>query len=301
MMSFCRKTTIEGESREALAMVDNENPPTVTKSRLIENLKALGVGPGQVVMLHASVKAVGWVVGGPEVVLQAVMEVLGPEGTLMMYVGWEDNPYDLGSWPEAKQMAYLEECPAFDPATSRANRRWSILTEYLRTTPGARRSGNPEKSFAAVGAKAGWLTADHPIDYGFGAGSPLEKLCLSDGQVFLLGTPFDSVTLLHHAECLADVPEKRVVRYRMPMLVGGERRWVDVEEFDTCDGIREWEDGDYFVALVEDYLAKGHGKRGQVGAARSFLFDAEELVRFGVEWMEREFGALKEGRGGSPS
>jgi aminoglycoside 3-N-acetyltransferase len=214
----------------------------------------------------------------------------------MMYIGWEDNPYEMTSWPEAKRRAYLEECPPFDPATSRANRRWSILTEYLRTTPGARRSVNPEKSMAAVGAKAEWLTADHPLDHGFGPGSPLEKLCLSGGQALLLGTPFDSVTLLHHAECLADVPEKRVARYRMPILLDGRRRWVDVEEFDTCDGIRDWDGGDYFAAIIEAYLETGHEKSGLVGTARSYLFEAQELVEFGLAWMEREFGSPSQGR-----
>ena len=276
-------------------MVGGE-PPVITMSRVVHDLTALGVRPGGVLMLHASVGAVGWVVGGPDVILHAVREVLGPDGTLMMMVGWEDNPYDLQAWPEARRRAYLEECPPFDPATSRAHRKWSILTEYLRTTPGARRSANPEKSVAAVGARADWLTADHPLDYGFGPGSPLEKLCLSGGQVLLLGTPFDSVTLLHHAECLAEVPEKRVVRYRMPVLVGGLRRWVEVEEFDTCDGIRDWSRGDYFVAIVREYLAAGHGRTGLVGAARSYLFDAQDLTSFGVAWMEREFGAPKEGR-----
>jgi aminoglycoside 3-N-acetyltransferase len=176
---------------------------------------------------------------------------------------------------------------AADPAS--ANRRWSILTEYLRTTRGARRSANPEKSMAAVGPKAEWLTTDHPLDYGFGPGSPLEKLCLSNGSVLLLGTPFDSVTLLHYAECLADVSEKRVARYRMPVLVDGLRRWVDVEEFDTCDGIREWGEGDYFEAIIKEYLAAGRGRTGLVGAARSYLFDAQELTAFGVGWMERAF------------
>jgi aminoglycoside 3-N-acetyltransferase len=276
--------------------MDSEEFPLITRSGLVEDLSCLGVRPGQAVMLHASVRAVGWVVGGPDVVLHALREVLGPDGTLMMMVGWEDNPYDLESWPEERRRAYVGECPAFDPATSRANRRWSILTEYLRTTPGACRSANPEKSFAAVGAGAGWLTADHPLDYGFGRGSPLEKLCLSGGQVLLLGTPFDSVTLLHHAECLADVPGKRVVRYRMPVLVDGLRRWVEIEEFDTCVGIRDWGGGDYFQAIVEAYLAEGHGRTGLVGAARSYLFDAQKLTACGVGGMEREFG-----RKGRPS
>jgi aminoglycoside 3-N-acetyltransferase len=276
--------------------MNGDAPQVVTRSRLIEDFTHLGVRPGEVIMLHASVRSVGWVVGGPDVVLHALRVVLGADGTLMMYVGWEDNPYELETWPEESRRAYLEECPAFDPATSRANRRWSILTEYLRTTPGARRSANPEKSMAAVGARAAWLTEDHPLNYRFGPGSPLEKLCRAGGQVLVLGTPFDSVTLLHYAECLADVPDKRVVRYRMPVLVDGQRRWVEVEEFDTSDGIRDWGVGDYFQAIVEAYLAAGHGKTGLVGAARAYLFDAQDLTAFGVAWMERTFGMTSGGR-----
>ncbi len=143
---------------------------------------------------------------------------------------------------------------------------------------------------AAIGAKAAWLIEGHPLDYGFGPGSPLEKLCRAGGEVLLLGTPFESVTLLHYAECLAHVPDKRVVRYRMPVLGEGQRHWVDVEEFDTSDGIRDWGGGDYFEAIVEAYLAAGHGRTGLVGAARSYLFDAQDLTAFGVAWMEREFG-----------
>ena len=271
--------------------MDTDALPIVTKSRLLHDLRALGVRPGATVMLHASVKSVGWVVGGPDVILQALREALGPDGTLMMYVGWEDGTYEMGSWPDAKRRAYLEECPPFDPATSRAVMGWSILTEYLRTTPGAHRSGNPEASVAAIGAKADWLTADHPLNYGFGRGSPFEKLCEAGGEILLLGTPLETITLLHYAESLADVPNKRMVRYRQPILRGEQTVWVDAEEFDTNRGVmQDFDDGNYFAAIVQDYLAAGHGRSGLVGAARSYLFDAGALTAFSVAWMERVFG-----------
>jgi hypothetical protein len=82
--------------------------------------------------------------------------------------------------------------------TSRANRRWSILTEYLRTTPGARRSANPEKSMAAIGARTAWLIEDHPLNHGFGPGSPLEKLrdlrrkAIADRQGAIVGNMLES-------------------------------------------------------------------------------------------------------------
>ena len=53
----------------------------------MHDVRALGVAPGTVLMLHASVRSIGWVVGGPDVVLDALVEALGPTGTLMMYVG----------------------------------------------------------------------------------------------------------------------------------------------------------------------------------------------------------------------
>jgi aminoglycoside 3-N-acetyltransferase len=270
--------------------MSESSPPDITKSRLVKDFTDLGVQDGDVLMLHASVKSVGWIVGGPDVILQALLDVIGPDGTLMMYVGWADGTYEMSSWAEEKQRAYLEECPPFDPKTSRAVVDWSILTEFLRTTPGAHRSANPEASMAAVGAKAEWITADHPLNYGFGPGSPLDKLCQANGKVLLLGSPFDAVTLLHYAEALANVPNKRTVNYRQPILQDGATVWIEVEEFDSSEGIREWAGSDTFECIVREFLAAGRGGTGRVGAAESRLLDARELVAFGVAWLERTFG-----------
>src|SRR3712207_8894196 len=120
-------------------MTDSERQ--VTRSRLHADLRALGVRAGRVLMLHASVRAIGWVVGGPRVILDALLDLLTPGGTLMMLASWEGNPYGMEAWPEERRAAWQAECPAFDPATSPADHReMSILAEYLRTWPGARRS-----------------------------------------------------------------------------------------------------------------------------------------------------------------
>ncbi|MEM3696730.1 MAG: aminoglycoside 3-N-acetyltransferase [Candidatus Bathyarchaeia archaeon] len=265
----------------------------ITKSRLITDLNKLGVSSGDTIMLHASVKAIGWIVGGPNVVIQALLEVLGREGTLMMLASWEDSPwgapYKFAEWPEEWQKAYLEEFPPFDPATSRAHVKWSILTEYLRTWPGAYRSSNPEASCVAVGAKAKWLTENHPLQYGYGPGSPFAKLCEAKGKVLLLGAPFGSITLMHYAEHLANVPNKLVIRYKVPILQDGRKVWVQVEEFDTCGNVLP-NAVEYFEAIPREFLASGKGRSGKVGEAQSYLFDAAEFVRFAVEWLEKKYG-----------
>ena len=262
--------------------------PIITRSRLLADLRAMGLGQGQTVMLHASVKAIGWVVGGPDIVIDSILEVLTPTGTLMMLASWEDNPYDLPRWPQERQEQYLRECPSFDARTSHADhRQMGILAEYLRTWPGAHRSRHPF-SYVAVGQNADWITRDEPWQYRNGPGSPLAKLCEADGAVLLLGPVLNSITLLHHAEHLARVPSKRVDHYRMPVLVGGQSVWMDFEEYDTTLGIVDWPD-DYFVTIAREYLAARHGHTGRVGAAEARLFEATPLNALGVRWMEEHF------------
>ena len=96
-----------------------QHKPIITKSRLREDLQDLGVKPGQVLMLHASVKSIGWIVGGPRMVLEAILETLTPSGTLMMLASWEDNPYDLERWPtERRQRSYSAQCIRILPTRS---------------------------------------------------------------------------------------------------------------------------------------------------------------------------------------
>ena len=132
---------------------------------------------------------------------------------------------------------------------------------------------------AAVGAQAAWLTADHPLQHGAGPGSPLEKLVQSGGKVLLLGSPLANVSVIHHAEHLADIPDKRTVHYRVPVLQEGQRVWVEVEELDSNNGIATYDEADEFGAIVRGYLQTGRARTGKAGAAESYLFDAPDLGR----------------------
>jgi len=262
-------------------------PAYVTRSSLARDIRALGLQPGRAVMLHASVKALGWVVGGPDTVIQAVLDVVGPAGTLLMFAGWEDDTFALDTWEEARRQAYLAERAPFDPARSRADRRNSILAEYLRTWSGALRSDHPEASVVALGRLAEVLTWDHPRAYAYGPGSPLDRLVDAGGASLVLGSPLSRVTLLHLAENLARVEGKRVVRYRMPVLQGGTRAWEAFEDFDTTQHLTPKALPDYFGLVVRAFLDAGRGREGRAGRASACLLDARELVAFGTAWMER--------------
>jgi aminoglycoside 3-N-acetyltransferase len=257
-----------------------------TRRQLAGAFASLGVRPGAALMLHTSVRAVGPVMGGPNTIIQALLDALTPQGTLLMYVGWQDIPDYTHELSEAERAVYLAEHPPFDPATSRAVRENSILAEFLRTWPGAVRSRNPEMSVAAVGAQAELVTADHPLNYGYGAGSPLEKLITLDGQVLMLGAPLDTLTLLHYAENRARMRHKRVIHYQVPIVQNGQTVWIDIEDFDTGET-----HGDYsFEGIAKAYLATGGGRIGKVGDAQSYLFSAPDLTAFAIAWLEAHFG-----------
>lgn len=266
-----------------------ESPfPSVTKRQIEAGLRELGLEAGRTVMLHVSVKAIGWVLGGPIAVLEALLDVLTPTGTVMMVASWEGNPYAMAQWPEEQQQTCLAECPPFNPAVSPADHReMSILAEYLRTWPGSYRSNHPLASFVAVGERAAWLTETHPLQFGNGPDSPLSRLCEVGGHVLLLGAPHSNITLLHHAEHLANIPNKRIDRYKMPIVQDGRRVWIDIEEFDTTNGIAHFGSEDYFLAIGQAYLSSGKGNSLSIGDAQSYLFDADDLKHFAINWMEQ--------------
>lgn len=264
----------------------------ITRSQLVQDLARLGLEAGDVVMVHASMRAVGTVLGGPDVVIHALFDVVGDAGTLMMYVDWEHGLSHLVRDDAAEVVTeeLWEELPPFEPRTSRARRKYGILAEFLRTWPDAVRSGNPNASVAAVGRLAEWITRDHPLQYGYGPGSPLAKLVQAEGKVLLLGSLLGDVTLLHYAEHLARLPDKRVIHYREPILVDGVRRWVKIEEFDTRGPVVGGAPQDYFTPIVRGFLSAGEGRSGRVGQAEAYALEAARLCRYAVGWMERHLG-----------
>src|ERR687889_102418 len=194
----------------------------VTRSRLARDLELLGLRSDGTVMVHCRMSALGYVVGGAESVVRALLDTVGPEGTLMAYTGWQDEPpEDLDALDEEARRVYLEEHPPYDPRVALSRRDHGRIPEALRTWPGACHSGHPEAGVAAFGPLAEDLTAGHPYDDAYGAGTPYARLVELGGQVVVLGAPLDTVTLVHHAEAVARVPGKRRMGYAMPIMVGG--------------------------------------------------------------------------------
>jgi aminoglycoside 3-N-acetyltransferase len=276
--------------------VPPEGVRPVTRSELVRDLRTLGIRPGSVLMVHTRMSAIGWVVGGADVVVMALLDVLGTEGTLMAYAVWNENPWHLESWPETWQEAYRDELPPFDPMIMEADREGGRVPERIRTWPGAKRSSHPEANMVAIGARAGWIVDPQPWDFPLGHGSPLARLVKSGGQVLMLGAPLDRITLLHHAEHLAEGPRKRFVEPQMPVIEDGRSMWRTYKDIDTsARGAFPYDEAlgpgvDPFQVIGRGAVEAGIGRSGRVGDAESHVFEAGPLVWFAVRWLEERFG-----------
>lgn len=263
---------------EPIARVDAPN----TRTSLAADLRRLGLGEGMTVLVHSSLKALGWVCGGPVAVVQALMDVVTPNGTVVMPThsgdlsdpsGWQNPPVPEEWWP-----VILESMPAYDP---RITPPWGMgrIVETFRNWPGVLRSDHPHYSFAAWGMHAAAITGGHSLDYGLGESSPLARIYDLDGWVLLLGVGYENNTSFHLAEYRSGV--RRETAPGAPVMEDGRRVWKRLREIEL--------DSEAFADLGAAYERDAGAVRvGTVGAAECRLFRQRPAVDYAVGWLREQ-------------
>ena len=264
----------------------------IDRERLCRDLRQLGICPGDLVMVHASLRRIGLArtdfgEGGAELLLDVLEDILGPAGTLLMTLGSHYEMDWVNMRPVEERGRLLSGSTPFDHRSAPAMKDVGWLAEVFRNRPGTLVSANPSGRFGARGARAEALLADQPWDDYYGPGSPLHKLHDWGGRILRLGADTDTVTALHYAEYLADLPAKR--RTRWDYWIAGENgphhAWIEC--LDDSEGIANWPDEDYFTVILRDYLKLGRHREGMVGQTRSEFILMSDLVEYGARWMER--------------
>ncbi|HVF39680.1 MAG TPA: AAC(3) family N-acetyltransferase [Gemmatimonadaceae bacterium] len=258
-----------------------------SRQSLASDLVTLGVKRGDVLMVHASVRAVGPIAGGADEIHLAIKDVITNDGTLLMYAGCP-RYYDevgRGNLTPEEEAEVLQKLPPFDGDTARSDRDNGALVEFLRTYPGSRTNQHVAR-FAVWGKHAEYLISEQPWDWAFGHGSALDKFTKLDGKILLLGSEHDNVTYLHYAEHIANFPDKIVARFKVPVIENDSRMWRDMAEFDTSKGAHaNWPDK-FFEKIVAKYLDDTGNEGGMVGDATSHLLSAPELLALALPTME---------------
>jgi aminoglycoside 3-N-acetyltransferase len=169
--------------------------------------------------------------------------------------------------------------PAFDKDNTPSG--MGAISEALRTLDGAVRSAHPQSSFAAVGPRAGWLMADHPLESHLGPASPLGKLLEENAQVLMIDVGYWAFTGFHLAE-YTYTPDPPMRKYACVLAAAdGDRYWeyyedvvLDDQEFDVIG-----------EALEESLGEKVTIKRGRVARAQCRLVPLRPAVEFAKDWL----------------
>jgi aminoglycoside 3-N-acetyltransferase len=226
------------------------------REELVRQLLALGVRPGEVLLVHTAFSRVGPVSGGPLGLIEALRAAIGPNGTLVMPAMADEDVH------------------AFDPATSPC-RTMGVVADTFWRLPGVLRTDSPH-AFAAAGPHASEITRDQPVDVPHGQDSPVGRVHDLDGQVLLLGVGHDASTTVHLAENVAGV------RYRKQavatVLVAGRVTRCQYEEVDHCCEN---------FSLMDGWLdAAGLQRRGPVGHGEARLSRSRDIVRVAAAHLQ---------------
>ena len=167
----------------------------LTKKQIVTGLREIGLKEGQVVLVHAAQRTFGPVQGGADTVVAALLEVLGPKGTLVV-----------------PAFTFAHEAvpdPVIDPKTDPSE--MGAISETVRLRPEACRSTAYRHSFAAVGRWAEEITAVDPGLSPFDVRSSYGVMLALNAQVVLLGVNYNSSSTHHFAEWICNVPYRHKV------------------------------------------------------------------------------------------
>lgn len=253
----------------------------VTIDIIYSGLCKLGVVKGDIILMHVSMKNLGWVCGGAQALLMGVMKAVGDKGTIIMAshsgdwsdpVNWQHPPV-----PEEWIPIIRENMPAFNKDMT-PTRGIGKVAELFRKLPLVKRSDHPLLSFSAWGAKADEITGSHPLVPQLGMSSPLGTLYKMNAKVLFIGTGYDTCTSFHLAETMLD--DMPVTKSGTAMMIDGKRQWVEFEDFEY--------NSDEFDKIGVDFESGYQVNKIKIGNADCKLFNMHEAVDFAKTWLNKK-------------
>ena len=220
---------------------------TLTQTDIVSGLREAGLGPGDVLLVHSAMRTFGTIEDGARTVVDALLEVLGPTGTLVV--------------PTFTFAHEVEDDPTVQPATDRSE--MGIITETARLRPDAVRSIAFRHSFAAIGPRASVITEIDPSLSPFDLRASFGVMLALNTQVLILGLTYASSTSHHFAEFVCDVP----YRQTLPLNVKVRHSSGEIAMQAMTDYQPKSEGGSYYGSRGPDFnrLGKMLEDGGRVG------------------------------------
>jgi aminoglycoside 3-N-acetyltransferase len=251
--------------------------PIVTQPMIEAGLRELGLGPGDLVIAHSALRSFGWVEGGEDAVIDALLAVLGPTGTLCM------PALSYGDYGPDRPP------PPFDPRTTACV--VGRIPERFRQRPGVQRSLHPTHSIAALGARAAEILRDHDQSLTpCGPLSPWGKIARCGGSILMLGVGTHPCTMFHGAEEEAEADARCTPLTPCRLVIGEGERAVWLRLHGPYTGAL-----DNRAAMEPVLEAAGLLRRTTVGNSTLLWIDAGGLWELSLRLLRANPGRRLEG------
>ena len=242
-----------------------ESLPHLNEPDLVSAFRGLGLAAGDMVMVHSSLSSFDHVEGGAPTVVSALLETLTPTGTLIA----------------PTFSTYLSDEPVWDREHTPS--QMGIISETVRTWPGALRSSHAAHPLSAVGAQAE-LICRRPYRTGFGPDSPFKTLVEQDAWVLLMGVTYRNCTLFHLLEAEAQVPYRFLELRRATVIIDGVRD----EQGGAWEYTKQPGAVNDFMTLGLELEERGLVRRATIGNSDQRLFRARDAWSIGTARMQAD-------------
>ncbi len=234
----------------------------VDLEEIVKSLKFLGLKNGDIVLVHSSLSSFGYVEGGAKTVIEALIESVGNEGTVLV-------PTLTGTSKDGP-----DNPPIFDVRNTPC---WTgrIPSEFMKD-PKAKRSLHPTHSVSSIGPLTDFLITGHENSITpCGKASPYYRLAEKGGYILLIGVNQESNTTLHTVEEIAEVP------YHMQKLPS-HCTIIDYNnnKFTKDLYLHDWGTPRNFQIIDEDLERLGIMRMGKCGNSTLRLIKSMEMIEY---------------------
>lgn len=253
----------------------------ITLDSLIEHFKALKIEAGDVIEVHVSLETLGFICGGAEAILSALLKVIGHEGTLITnaHNSLNQDPALLAdSIPLNEYPLYRKMMVANHGKQSMPNPidpfAYALQIKDLTLV-----SAHPTYAVMAYGKQAKWITQNHALGDAFSEESPYGRCLQLKAKVLLMGSDYSLVSSIHLAEYQSQIRPLEIKG--AAILKEGQRKWVEAMDYAY--------QSDYFNELGYLLESKHAVSILSLGNSQSKLFKLEEAIDLAKTYLGESY------------
>lgn len=246
---------------------------------LKNDIEDLGISAGDGLFVHASMRAVGPIIGGARSVVSALLSSVGPDGLIGM-PGFTTDAYFPPNLDRTElsleSIKQIEgDVLGFDLKTSPTS-GMGVIAETFRNWPETMRSTHPVASTCLNGRDASEYTSEHSLAWATGLDTPLGKLRMRKSmKILLIGVGWNRCSALHAAESLAEAKRTKIRRFKSGK---GNAPWIETP--DVADDLNR-----LFPLVGAAFEKTNSVSVGYIGGAVCKLCNYRSLVEFASDWI----------------